>query len=95
MAHHCHALGCGVPCKPAMLMHRAHWAMVPAALKRRLYAAYVPGQERRMDPSPAYLRAAMECVIAVAKKEGYPEETVRAAPEVDGYRAWAEMLEGS
>lgn len=93
MSHICHAMNCEVSCPPAMLMHRAHWAMVPADLQRKLYAAYRRGQERRMDPSPAYLRAAMECVIAVAKAEGYPEADILASPEVDGYRVWAERLE--
>jgi hypothetical protein len=75
-----------------MLMDRGHWFMVPPADRRRVLSAYRAGQERRMDPSPEYLMAAMEAVIAVAIKEGRPEAEILQAPEVLGYWAWLQML---
>lgn len=71
MAEHvCHANGCGVVVPRRMLMCKPHWFMVPNSLRETLWAAYAPGQERRMDPTPEYLDAAMACVNAVADREG-------------------------
>lgn len=68
-----------------------HWRMVPKPLQRALWAAYKPGQERRMDPTPEYLRAAAACVRSVAEAEGQPEDEIAA--DVATYEAWAEMVE--
>lgn len=58
--HHCHWPGCrrGVP--PKMWGCRAHWFTLPADLRRRIWAAYVPGQEETKTPSQAYLQVADE-----------------------------------
>jgi hypothetical protein len=65
--------------------------MVPEQLRRNLWRHYRRGQERRMDPSPAYLRAAAACVRAVAEAEGHPADEI--ASEVDLYESWATMTE--
>lgn len=46
-----------------------HWRMVPRVLQRKVWAAYVPGQEIRKDPTRAYLEIAREVIAAVAAKE--------------------------
>lgn len=51
-------------------MCRKHWAMVPRTLQREVWATYVPGQERRKDPTGEYLDAALVAIEAVATKEG-------------------------
>lgn len=91
MSHHCHALACERPVPPRLHMCAPHWRTVPKPLQRRLWAAYKPGQERRKDPSPAYLRAAAACVRAVAEAEGQPEDAI--AFEVGMYESWAQMAE--
>jgi hypothetical protein len=68
--HICHALGCKVEVPPKMLMCRAHWAMVPRALQREVWAKYVPGQEIRKDPTEEYLDVMKRAINAVAKREG-------------------------
>lgn len=93
MSHHCHALACEVNVPPRMHMCKGHWRIVPRALQRRLWATYRRGQERDMQPSPAYLRAAAACVRSVAETEGYPEDAIAA--ECAMYESWAEMASGS
>lgn len=68
-AHLCHADGCTTPVPPRMFMCRLHWFSLPKAKRDAIWAAYVPGQERRMDPSPAYLDAAFDAVAWLADKE--------------------------
>lgn len=51
-------------------MIKPHWFCVPKVLRDLVWATYVPGQERRMDPSPEYLAAAQQAVEAVAVAEG-------------------------
>lgn len=43
--------------------------MVPHALKAGVWATYVPGQERRKDPTRAYLDAAQAAIRAVWERE--------------------------
>lgn len=69
-AHLCHAIDCEAAVPPRMHMCKRHWFMVPKALRDALWAAYVPGQERRKDPTSEYRRASALCVNAVAEKEG-------------------------
>ena len=89
--HDCHALNCKTDVPPRMHMCAKHWRMVPKPLQRALWAAYKPGQERRMDPSATYLRAAAACVRAVAEAEGQPADEIDF--EVGLYETWAEMIE--
>lgn len=72
-AHTCHATGCDKVVKPSMLMCAPHWRMVHSDLQRAVWRTYVPGQERRKDPSPDYLKAARAAINCVARAEGKPE----------------------
>ncbi len=90
MSHHCHARFCEPNAPPRMHMCARHWRMVPRQRQARLWATYRPGQERDMQPSAAYLRAAAACVRAVAEAEGHPEEAIAA--EVGMYESWAEQV---
>lgn len=89
--HHCHALACEVSVPPRLHMCFRHWKMVPKALQSALWASYRRGQERDMQPSAAYLRAAAACVEAVARAEGLPEDAI--AVEVGMYEAWASLVD--
>lgn len=91
MSHTCHAVNCERNVPPRMHMCKPHWSMVPRHLQRALWAAYKPGQERRMDPSAAYLRCAAACVKAVAETEGQPAEAIDF--EVGLYLSWADQLD--
>ena len=68
--HLCHAKGCTTPVPPRMFMCRTHWYMLPKATRDAVWAAYVPGQERRKDPSPEYLQVVREAIRWLAAKEG-------------------------
>jgi hypothetical protein len=52
-----------------MFMCRRHWFALPKAMRDAIWAAYVPGQERRKDPSPEYLDAAHEAIEWLAEQE--------------------------
>jgi hypothetical protein len=69
-AHTCHAEACEVKVHPRFLMCRRHWAMVPPSIQRAVWNAYVPGQEVRKDPTPAYLEVMRLAIETVAVKEG-------------------------
>lgn len=56
--HECHWPGCDKQVPPAMWGCKPHWFKLPKILRDAIWAAYVPGQERRMDPSDEYLRVA-------------------------------------
>lgn len=58
--HTCHWPGCERQVPPAMWGCKPHWFRLPAWLRQKVWAAYVPGQERRMDPSREYLDVAHE-----------------------------------
>lgn len=58
--HICHWPGCDKQCPPAMWGCKPHWFKLPRDLRNRVWRAYVPGQERRMDPSDDYLDVARE-----------------------------------
>lgn len=68
-----------------MLMCAKHWKIVPRTLQANVYATYVPGQERRKDPSAAYLRASERAIVSVATAEGHltTEEGIRRIAEAD------------
>lgn len=68
--HVCHAVGCNVSVPPKMLMCRRHWFMVPKPLRVAVWAAYVPGQETRKDPTDEYMSVQRAAVEAVARREG-------------------------
>ncbi len=58
--HTCHWPGCDKQCPPAMWGCKPHWFRLPRVLRNKIWGAYVPGQERRMDPSDDYLVVARE-----------------------------------
>jgi hypothetical protein len=68
-AHKCHAIGCGVPVKPEMLMCNFHWRLVPPLLKHAVWDHYRIGQCDDKRPSKAWLDTADAAIAAVAKKE--------------------------
>lgn len=69
-AHTCHALRCATNVPPRMFMCVKHWRMVPRMMQSKIWASYVPGQERRKDPTEAYLRVTKEVRLYVAEFEG-------------------------
>ena len=58
MKHLCHWPSCQNPVPPKMWGCKAHWFKLPKYLRDEIWAAYVPGQEIRKDPSPLYLEVA-------------------------------------
>lgn len=60
MTHHCHWPGCQRVVPPRMWGCRDHWFRLPKALRDKIWAAYVPGQEVSKTPSRAYIAAATE-----------------------------------
>ena len=73
MPHTCHAEGCKIAVPPRMFMHIGHWRMLPRSMQRAIWAAYVPGQENRKDPSEEYLEAAHNAIEYIATREGLRE----------------------
>jgi len=60
--HTCHANGCSTRVPPKMFMCAKHWRQLPQHLKDAIWETYRDGQEERMDPSDAYLKAALKAV---------------------------------
>lgn len=58
--HGCHWPDCKAQVPPAMWGCKRHWFMLPATLRARIWQAYEPGQEERLDPSDQYLAVANE-----------------------------------
>ena len=58
--HGCHWPDCPIQVPPAMWGCKTHWFQLPKNLRDKIWAEYVPGQERRMDPSDDYLAVAFE-----------------------------------
>lgn len=69
MTHLCHWKNCRVPVPPRMWGCKAHWLRLPKHLRELIWATYVPGQENRKDPSPAYL-AAIAAIDEWIRKHG-------------------------
>lgn len=70
MEHTCHADMCAKAVPPHMFMCRKHWYMVPRTLRNMIWLEYVPGQEIRKDPTPAYLDITAVAISHVAQQEG-------------------------
>jgi hypothetical protein len=58
--HYCHWPGCAEEVKPAFWGCRKHWYTLPVELRTKIWKAYKPGQEVKMNPSEEYLDAAEE-----------------------------------
>ena len=69
--HHCHWPGCQVKTPPKLFACKMHWYMIPAHLRAGIWAAYVPGQEIRKDPTRAYMMAVRAVYDWV--RENHPE----------------------
>ncbi len=69
MGHKCHALQCNNACPPAYLMCAKHWAMVPPATQRAVYATVKlrgPNCDKTWAP---WWRAAHAAIAHVARIE--------------------------
>ena len=55
--HFCHWPDCEEQVPPELWGCKKHWFALPQELRNKIWAAYVPGQEVRKDPSDAYLEA--------------------------------------
>jgi hypothetical protein len=62
-SHTCHWPGCTKQVPPAMWGCSTHWFKLPVALRNKVWAAYVPGQEVNLTPSDKYLEVAREVDI--------------------------------
>lgn len=67
--HTCHWPGCTQQVPPAMWGCKFHWFKLPYALRRKIWAAYRPGQEERLDPSPMYLHVAKQVQEWIAQHD--------------------------
>lgn len=56
--HTCHWPGCGKQVPPAMWGCRTCWYRLPMSIRNRIWAAYRPGQEKDLNPSEEYMKAA-------------------------------------
>ena len=72
MSHTCHWPGCGKPVPPKLWGCKRHWYALPAKLRARIWATYVPYQEVTKTPSLAYIAATreVEACIACARRKG-------------------------
>jgi hypothetical protein len=68
--HECHWPSCKEQVPPAMWGCKKHWFKLPKALRDKVWAAYSPGQEDRMDPSDEYMAVAQEVQDWIAKNGG-------------------------
>jgi len=66
--HTCHWPGCKIEVPPAMWGCKKHWFKLPVYLRAKIWDAYVPGQEQRMDPSEEYLAVAQEVQDWIGKQ---------------------------
>jgi hypothetical protein len=73
--HHCHATNCKVPVPPEMFMCKPHWFALPWKLRKRIWAAYRPGQCDDWNPSRMYCMTAKEAVVFIAEQERIEPDT--------------------
>lgn len=57
-SHTCHWPDCRRIVPPKLWGCKPHWFKLPKAIRDRIWATYVPGQEITKTPSAAYLQAA-------------------------------------
>jgi hypothetical protein len=65
--HTCHWPGCEKQVPPAIWGCRPHWFALPKTLRDRVWRAYEPGQEQRLDPSEEYLAVAQDVQAWIAE----------------------------
>ena len=66
--HTCHWPGCDKQVPPAMWGCKKHWFALPKMLRAKIWRAYQPGQEDRLDPSAEYLEVAKEVQAWIASQ---------------------------
>jgi hypothetical protein len=82
--HHCHWPGCDKHVPPAMWGCKPHWFRLPAAIRRKIWSAFKPGQEISKRPPPEYVEAAREAqawITANFPTSTPPADLFAAAPE--------------
>lgn len=73
----CAAIGCGADINAPLLMCVHHWRLVPAAVRRQIWAAYA---RRRTDPTAADThRNAVQAAIDAVHTKQSKRKTVREA----------------
>lgn len=77
--HHCHWPGCAENVPPAKWGCSKHWFTLPKALRDRIWAAYVPGQEITATPNAQYVAVCCEAQIWIAQYET-GKQPVASAP---------------
>ncbi|HIA51305.1 MAG TPA: hypothetical protein EYN91_04355 [Candidatus Melainabacteria bacterium] len=78
--HTCHAIACGKPVTPKVLMCRKHWGMVPKDLQIGVWQTYRPGQEKTKVVTREYMEARRKAIVAVAEKENIEIPRIYATP---------------
>lgn len=78
--HTCHAIACGKPVKPELLMCGKHWRLVPKDLQINVWRHYRPGQEKTKVVTREYMEARRQAICAVAEKERITIPVIYAAP---------------
>ena len=68
--HICHWPGCEVQVPPAKWGCFKHWFRLPPLLRKKVWAAFRPGQEIDMRPSNAYIDVVTEVDEWI--RENYP-----------------------
>lgn len=76
-AHHCHFPGCTTPTPRKWLYCKPHWFMVPAPIRRRIWAAY---DALPHGPAGNCLRVSNEWIDATDAAEAAIKERTRNAP---------------
>lgn len=61
--HECHWPGCGKAVPPAAWGCLRHWRLLPASIRRAIWAEYRVGQEQTKTPSKDYVSAAQRAQI--------------------------------
>lgn len=74
MSHACHWPGCGKEVPPRLWGCKGHWYALPKALRDRIWATYVPGQEVTKTPSREYLAAAHDVQAWIAQQPTPPRQ---------------------
>ena len=83
--HACHALLCKKAVPPRLFMCLPHWRRLPKKHKDAISAMYRSGQEIDKQPSPEYLVAQADAVLAMGLLDGVDAAQLRSQ------RAWLEV----
>lgn len=81
--HTCHWPGCTRHVPPDKWGCRPHWFTLPGELRKRIWAAYVRGQEITKTPSAAYLAVAREADLYARDYESQRRRPAVPAPAAE------------